>query len=224
MGKIVKFTTLTYSMGRKMEKTKYDKLVSRLEATPANNYVVREAENLADQVLELYGYSGKSAPTPVIKIAKEFGFSTYQADDIPDDISGNIFVGGNTKEDYGTDKVIIVDAKDLLPHQRFIIAHELAHYLLDYVGNPKYKNSKVAFSRTYPKVNHETAEEIRADRFAAELLMPKKVFLAEYIMAMRKSDYSTDYTVSYLANLFKTKESCIRRRIQEVLEDVVVTE
>lgn len=224
MGKIVKFSTLTYSVGRKMETTKYDELVNRLETTPANNYVVREAENLADQVLNLYGCNGKSASTPVIKIAKAFGFATYQAKDIPNDISGNIFVGGTTQKDYGTDKVIIVDANDPLPHQRFIIAHELAHYLLDYVGNQKYKNSEVAFSRTYPKVNHETTEEIRADRFAAELLMPKKVFLAEYIKAMKKSDYSTDYTVPYLAKLFNTKESCIRRRIQEVLEEVVVTE
>lgn len=196
----------------------YEKLVSKLEAAPARNYVVREAENLADEVLDIYGHFGKSAPTPIVKIAHDFGFATYTAKDIPEDISGNIFVGGPTKKDYGTDKVIIVGADEPLPHQRFIIAHELAHYLMDYIGNKKYQRNEITFSRTYPKINHNSQEEIRADRFAAELLMPKKVFLAEYVKAMKKSDYSREYTIPYLAKLFNTKESCIQRRIQEVLE------
>lgn len=69
MGKIVKFSTLTYSVGRKMETTKYDELVNRLETTPANNYVVREAENLANQVLNLYGCNGYRKNINIITIA-----------------------------------------------------------------------------------------------------------------------------------------------------------
>lgn len=218
MDKLVKFDTLRFAMEKKRGKSMYEKLVSRLESAPARKYVVREAEILADEILKIYGYVGKSAPTPIVKIAHDFGFATYQAKDIPEDISGNIFIGGTTKEDYGTDKVIIVGEDEPLPHQRFIVAHELAHYLMDYIGNEEYQKDGTIFSRTYPKVNHDSPEEIRADRFAAELLMPKKVFLAEYVKAMKLSDYSKEYTIPYLAKLFNTKESCIQRRIREVFE------
>lgn len=221
MDKIVKFDTLRSATEKKRGKSMYEELVSGLKSAPARKYVVREAENLADKVLKISGHVGKSAPTPIIRIAKDFGFATYKAKDIPDDISGNIFVGGTTKAGYGTDKVIIVGEDEPLPHQRFIVAHELAHYLMDYIGNEDYIGTEVTFSRTYPKVSHDSPEEIRADRFAAELLMPKKVFLAEYVRAMKRSDYSREYTIPYLAQLFITKESCIKRRIQEVLQDVL---
>lgn len=218
MDKLVKFDTLRFAMEKKRGESMYEKLVSRLESAPARKYVVREAEILADEILKIYGYVGKSAPTPIVRIAHDFGFATYKAEDIPEDISGNIFIGGATKEDYGTDKVIIVGEDEPLPHQRFIVAHELAHYLMDYIGNEEYQKDGTIFSRTYPKVNHDSPEEIRADRFAAELLMPKKVFLAEYVKAMKLSDYSKEYTIPYLAKLFNTKESCIQRRIREVFE------
>ena len=218
MSAIIKFHTQKHVREKKRGNYMYEELVSRLESAPAKKYVVQEAEILADEVLKIYGHVGKSAPTPIIKIAHNFGFATYKATDIPEDISGNIFIGGTTKEDYGADKVIIVGEDEPLPHQRFIVAHELAHYLMDYIGNKEYQRDGASFSRTYPKVNHDSQEEIRADRFAAELLMPKKVFLAEYVKAMKLSDYSKEYTIPYLAQLFNTKESCIQRRIREVLE------
>lgn len=129
-----------------------------------------------------------------------------------DTISGNIFVDGSTRNDYDNDKVIIVGEDEPLAHQRFIIAHELAHYLLDYIGSGDYKKSDYTFSKIYPKVNYNSMEEIRADRFAAELLMPRKVFLAEYLKALKNSNFSKDYVITYLAELFKVKESCVRRR------------
>lgn len=195
----------------------YEKLIDELNKNPANNYVVKEAEILADKVLEIGGYAGKNAAMPIIKIASQFGFKTYQANNMPNDISGNIFVGGNTYNDYGNDKIIIVDAKEPLPHQRFIVAHELAHYLLDYVGNKSY-TPEIIFSKTYPKINHESLNEIRAYRFAAELLMPKNVFMSEYIKAMQKSDGNYEYVIPYLSELFTVKEACIRKRIKEVFE------
>lgn len=218
MDKIVKFDTLRSATEKKRGKSMYEELVSRLKSAPARKYVVREAENLADEVLEICGHVGKSAPTPIVKIANDFKFKTYKVHNIPDEISGNIFIGGTTSEIYGSDKVIIVGEGETLPHQRFIVAHELAHYLMDYIGNPEYSDSRILFTRTYPKINHSSSEEIRADRFAAELLMPKMVFLTEYVKAMKLSDYDKDYAVPYLAKTFGTKESSIQRRIQEVLE------
>lgn len=218
MGKILIFKKLNSTMEKERGRNMFEKLVSRLESAPARNYGVQEAENLADEVLEIYGCVNKSVPTPIVKIANAFTFKTYKDPNIPVDISGNIFIGGTTNEVYGSDKVIIVGEDEMLSHQRFIVAHELAHYLMDYIGNPEYSDSRILFTRTYPKINHSSPEEIRADRFAAELLMPKKIFLAEYVKAMKLSDYDMEYAIPYLAKTFITKTSSIKRRIEEVLE------
>lgn len=215
---IVKYEYAKNTVDKKRGKSMYEKLVNELKSKPANKYMIQEAEQLADKVLEMGGYTGKIGAMPIVKIANDFGFATYKANNIPEDISGNIFIGGNTKNDYGKDKVIIVGAKESFPHQRFIIAHELAHYLMDYIGSDKSNDKNFTFSKTYPKINHDSIEEIRADRFAAELLMPKKLFLNQYVKAMKKSDYSKAYTITYLSELFKVKESCINRRLQEVFE------
>lgn len=202
---------------KESEGVMYKELISQLETKQISAYTVRDAENLADKVLECGGYKDLNGPTPIIAIAKEFGITAFKEKNMPDNISGNIFVGGTTKKIYNTDKVIVVGDTEEYFHQRFIIAHELAHYLMDYLGNPAFNDRRILFSKTYPKQNHNSEEEIRADRFAAELLMPKAVFLKEYINANRKSNNNEIYVLTYLSTFFKTKKSCIERRIIEVL-------
>ncbi len=195
----------------------YEELVRRLESAPAAKCTIQDAENLADEVLKTFGCTDNDTLIPIVKIANAFHFKTYKISNLPEDISGSIFIGGTTEQIYKADKVIIVGDTEPLPHQRFIVAHELAHYLLDYIGNEKFKNHNILFQRTYPKVNHNSPEEIRADRFAAELLMPKKVFLAEYTKVMELTDYEKAYAIPYLSKIFGVKETSISRRIQEVI-------
>lgn len=198
-------------------KMKFEKLTKDLKTKLAKDYSIKDAENLAKRVLGDGDYENINGPTPIIKIAKDFGFECYKADNMPSDISGNIFVGGTTNKVYNSDKIIIVGANEEYEHQRFIIAHELAHYLIDYLGSEKAQTPSVLFTRTYPKENHESFEEIRADRFSAELLMPSRLFLKQYVKAMEASDYNKDFTISHLAKFFKVKASSIERRINEVI-------
>lgn len=213
---IIEYQSIKFILNEKRGKKMYKELIEKLKSTPAKEYTVQEAEKLADKILEIKGLVNKVAPTPIVSIAKDFGFVTYKADNIPEGISGNIFVGGNTEHDYGNDKIIIVSANDPLPHQRFIVAHELAHYLMDYLPQNK-NNNEYIFSRAYHKSNANGDEEEKADRFAAEILMPRQIFISEYANAMTNSDYNLDYTIPYLAGIFNVKESCISKRIQEVL-------
>ena len=193
----------------------YEQLVVELQDNPGNKFNINDAENLAERVLSIIGH--EVGTTPIIDIAKKFGFTTFVEKNMPEDISGNIFVGGTTKKVYGTDKVIVVGEQEEYAHQRFIVAHELAHYLMDYLGSEDSNNPRILFSKTYPKHSHHSTEEIRADRFAAELLMPTKLFYRQYLKAMVASDYNIRYTISYLSNYFKTKKSSIERRIEEVI-------
>ena len=195
----------------------YEELVSQLRENPASSYTVKEVEKLAERVLEIGGYDDIVGPTPIVKIAEQFGFTTFRESTLPESVSGNIYVGGTTRDIYNTDKVIVVGEDEEYFHQRFIIAHELAHYLMDYLGSTISQTQSILFSRDYPKSHHDSEEEMRADRFAAELLMPAKAFARQYIKAMEASDYNKRYAVAYLSNFFKTKKSSIERRIEEVI-------
>lgn len=147
----------------------YEQLVEELNARPAHGHNIEDAEKLADKILELGGYKDTLGRTPIVKIVNDFGFSAFKEQNMPENISGNIFIGGTTKEIYHKDKVIVVGTDEKFYHQRFIIAHELAHYLMDYIGNKKYADSKKLFSMAYLKDDHDKGE-VREDRFAAEIL------------------------------------------------------
>ena len=216
MGNIISYTFYKRQhIGEERGGNMYTELVDELQKHPATNYSINEAERLAERVLNIDGH--EAGATPIVKITNNFNFLTFSARNMPEEISGNIFVNGTTKDVYGSDKVIVVSNEEEYAHQRFIIAHELGHYLLDYLGSEKSRNTGKLFSRTYPKCNHDSEEEIRADRFAAELLMPTKLFCKQYIKAMDASNYNLRYTIEYLSNYFKTKKSSVERRIDEVI-------
>ena len=99
---------------RRSDNMYFEALIENLTANPAKNYTIREAEKLAQRVLKDYGADNLNGATPIIKIANSFGFSCIQAQNIPEDISGNIFVGETTKKVYDSDKVIVVDYNDVV--------------------------------------------------------------------------------------------------------------
>lgn len=207
------YFTLKKTKGKKVNM--YDELIKELELHPQNNCSIKEAEELADKVIELSGFKNSLGSTPIIKIVKDFGFSAYKEKNLPKNISGNIFIGGTTTQIYHNDKVMIVGAEEEYYHQRFIIAHELAHYLMDYVGNEEYKSKEKLFSMAYWKNDHDN-DEVRADRFATEILMPSKLFTSKYKRVFDLSFQDMTYTLNYLSDYFQTKVSCIKRRINEL--------
>lgn len=174
-----------------------------------------ELDKLAEEVRNVVGnYTGELA-VPVVSIAKNLGIRVYSAD-MEGGESGYIFAGGTTEELYGAGEVIVVSKKEPIGHQRFVIAHETAHYLLDYLANPKYKNKDLLFKEAYRQMPHNTQTELRADYFAAELLMPKKLFIQQYNEIMKRSK-DRDVTIMCLADYFKVKISSVEKRIKEVL-------
>lgn len=197
--------------------TSYKELIEDLQKNQINDYNIHDAEKLADCILEISGYNNLKGAVPIVNIAKEFEFTVFKEKNIKNNISGNIFIGGTTKNIYNTDKVIIVGSNEEHFHQRFIIAHELAHYLMDYLGSPISNNTNLLFSKAYERNGHDNPEEIRADRFAAELLMPAAKFCKYYMKAMKISHFNERYTIAYLSNYFETKKSSIERRINEVI-------
>lgn len=182
-------------------------------------FSLTEITGYARKILKYADYYYYQASTPINRIAEDFGIIPYRVNEFQEDISGVIYVGGTTQKIYGSDKVILVDKNEPHKHQRFVIAHEIAHYLFDCLSDAKYNDSRYLFEETYPKKNHDSPKEFRADRFAAELLMPTEFFIKQYNLAVEeKNNYM--FTVRYLSDFFETKISSIEKRIREVRNDV----
>lgn len=207
-------------MGENMQKGTEEnirELTEWLALNPASGGGIKDAENLARKVLRAGGWDSHERSIPIKTIAECFGFKVYAQETIPDNAAGNIYVGGTTKKLYGHDKVIIAGKNEKFAHQRFIIAHELGHYLMDYVGSALEKNPKKLFAQAYTKENHGTGDikEDRADRFAAELLMPADEFAAEYAKVMKSVEFDERFAIPTLAAYFEVKENSVIRRLVE---------
>lgn len=117
------------------------------------------------------------------------------------------------RKNYDSDKVIAVNNKDNAGHQRFTMAHELAHYLFDFDVS---KN--IIYYNTYNTKENDSNIERRANFFAANLLMPEKIFKKEFQRVVVKSNLYV--TVERLSDLFQVSGEAVRRRINELSLEV----
>lgn len=212
MNNIIKIKNYSWRKGDIMEPKE---LLHNLEEKnrTGHEYSLTDIREITNNILSMMSnnYSGRCA-TPIVKIAKLFDFKTYK-ESLNE--SGDININGETKKKYGHDKVILVNKSDELFHQRFVVAHELAHYLFDFLGNVTYEDKNILFADTYEKDKHETPQEQRANTFAAEIMMPKGLFIQQYNVA-RREENNHMFIVMYLSRYFETSVESIEKRIVEV--------
>lgn len=174
-----------------------DNILDDIRVKNINNYdySFNEIAEIANEILkELDYYSGRGA-TPIMKIAKDFGFATYK-ETFNTGKSGDIHISEDANNKYENDKVIIVNKNQALFQSRFTIAYELAHYLFNLI----------------PKKNHCEIEK-QANTFAAELMMPKDLFIKQYNIAKDKSDNHI-FIVMYLSRFFEIPINLVEKRIK----------
>lgn len=167
----------------------------RVKNTNKYEYSLNEITEIANKILkEIDYYSGRGA-TPIVKIAKDFGFVTYK-ETLDTGISGDMHISKDTNNKYRNNKVILVNKNQALFQSRFTIAYELAHYLLDLI---------------HKKEHHDI--EKQATTFAAELMMPKDLFIKQYNIAKDESDNHI-FIVMYLSRFFEIPINLIEKRIK----------
>lgn len=107
---------------------------------------------------------------------------------------------------HGDRAVITVNSISARPRQRFSAAHELGHWMCD--------RGKAAFACTDAMLSgewyHENPE-VRANRFAAELLLPEKLFLKD-----TKNRDMTFTTARELADRYQTSLTATAIRLVEL--------
>lgn len=144
-------------------------------------------------------------PVPVERLAEgegvELRFAPFEGN-----ISGVLIRGGEIT-------LIGVNSLHARTRQRFTIAHELGHYFLGVQSG-----DRMHLDRAYALKmrNHQSSEatdpeEIRANRFAAALLMPQAMVLQE--LGGSIIDYEDETTVRQLAKAFAVSPQAMNYRL-----------
>ena len=169
-------------------------------------YDVNEMPEVAQMILDRLGI--EEVPIPIVAIMKSLNFQVV-AGELKDEISGIIGIYDDLAKNFKSSKVIAINNKDNVGHQRFTMAHELAHYLFDFdVSN------QIVYYNTYNTFEDENEEERRANYFAANLLMPEKKFKKEFDNVVIKNNLYV--TVEKLSQIFQVSGEAVRRRISEL--------
>jgi Zn-dependent peptidase ImmA (M78 family) len=130
----------------------------------------------AQEVLNYFHIENISSGVPIVEILKKFNFKIFQSDLDADSLSAYIAVDPKFEEIFGSNKVTCVNVNDNIGHKRFALAHELAHYIFDFN-----ENEDLYYYDTYSeKETDDNFEEKRANKFAANLLMPEKEFRKKF--------------------------------------------
>lgn len=170
-----------------------------------------DIEKKAHETMEQTGLSDSNEPIDAVTIARKLGFKVGNAV-MEDDDDGFIIINDGTDDILGikTNKLIGVNSARPLEWKRFIIAHEIAHYVLHY---PEVKDKRLYAHRDHAKGKNE--DENDADFFAACLLMPRELFTKRYDELKEKSLELKDIVV-LLADRFCVTQLMAERRIGEL--------
>lgn len=124
------------------------------------------AERLACQILEAGNYE---IPVDVRTIANSLGIIVHNLQ-LERSVSGMLVIQGESA-------AIAVNDTDSSPRQRFSIAHEIAHYLLHKEHADLFVDGASIYYRDASSSEGTRFQEIDANAFAGELLMPKNAVI-----------------------------------------------
>lgn len=159
-----------------------------------------EAVRKAQQVITETGYE---IPVDVEAIAKARGLDVVRQD-LEDSVSGVLMI----RDERGT---ILVNGAHHPNRQRFSIAHELGHYLLHPEDGTVFVDRSPVFFRDRASSSGIRQQEIDANAFAAELLMPEEDLNAQ--LNGRPIDAFDDVSVRRLAARFGVSAQALTIRL-----------
>lgn len=165
---------------------------------------MRKPERIATETLRKFKV--EKAPVPVEQIAKKLGATVqFEPLDGDGDVSAMLFRDGKRT-------VIGVNASHARARQRFSIAHECGHLLLH--KGKMYVDARVNF-RDAVSSKAVDPEEIEANAFAAELLMPRSFVLVELGKAIKKQkSHDAEVIVESLARTFDVSNQAMDIRLR----------
>ena len=185
----------------------YSNIVNEIRS---QNYTQDNVEDAANKLLEVQ--NNVDPPIKIIDICQNLGFSVYQQE-LPEDICGYIMINGELKDNFDTDKIISVNSNESNKRRRFTVAHELGHYLFDF--DP---NESIQYFDMF-EIDHLNGDwqEDRANRFAAELLMPKTAIKSKYYELKGEGKNLYD-VVQRISDYFLVPPKAVEVRLKKELQ------
>lgn len=171
---------------------------------------IEDMPERAKEVLDFFQVDKTSPGVPIIEILTKMGFKIFQSDLEPDGLSAYIAVDPKFEDVFGSNKITCVHIKDNIGHKTFALAHELAHYLFDF----REDKNLYYYDTYFPKEYEDNLEEQRANKFAANLLMPEELFRKEFDKC--KELQSKVEIVSELGKSFHVSPTAVLRRFKEL--------
>jgi Zn-dependent peptidase ImmA (M78 family) len=156
-----------------------------------------EIKGLADKTRSDYQTS-KIPPYNPTAIATSLGIQVLLAKFANENISAALFLSA---PDQAKPKIYIKTSDNPF-RQNFSVAHEIGHYILhkkNFVDEPE------QFWRD--EAEKKSDEELEANFFAAELLMPEEIFRVRWQEANKQpEELSREFAVSVSAILFRARD------------------
>jgi Zn-dependent peptidase ImmA (M78 family) len=150
-----------------------------------------------------------SAPVPVEDIAKALG-ARVERTPAEDELSGFLYQQKNSGL-----TIIGVNENHHPKRQAFTIAHELGHSLLHNVDDVHVDRGFRIKLRNSVSAKGENVEEMEANLFAAELLMPVS-FLKKDLKGIPDVDLVDEEVISNLANRYKVSTQAMTIRLSHL--------
>lgn len=160
-------------------------------------------EQKAHRLLQQHGV--QRPPVPIEDLVSRLGIQ-LAAEPLDSEVSAMLYRKGGRA-------LILVNKNHPPVRQRFSVAHELGHFLLH--GGEVFidKRIRVDFRDSKSSLG-VSREEIQANRFAAELLMPEELLVAEVgKLRKRESDISANQLIAKLAKVFEVSRLAIQHRL-----------
>lgn len=163
---------------------------------------IKRIREQASQLLRQHGVM--TAPVNVEGLATSLGI-VIRRTPAEDEVSGFLL---NQKPGPA---IIGVNSLHHPNRQRFTIAHELGHYAL-HDFDELHVDQYVMRLRSSASSTGEHKEEVEANRFAAELLMPESM-LQDEILRLGVQDLSDDKAMQQLAKQFQVSVQAMTNRL-----------
>ena len=169
---------------------------------------IRKIRGLVDQLVEQYAVKG--VPVDVASIAGSLGIEIKRED--LGDISGILYNEG------GQAIIGVNRAHKGSNRERFTIAHEIGHFLLH--GHESLHIDKM-FPQTVRLRDQAASEgiyidEMEANAFAAELLMPRDFLLEEELLQRKVIDYDDGTVIKDLAQKYEVSQQAMTFRLMNL--------
>ena len=155
----------------------------------------------------------KKAPVDVFKLARAYAGVLERQ--LPDSISGMLVPVPDAT--HNKKYVIVVNSAHAEVRRRFTVAHELGHLLLHDYSTPHADTGfKIRF-RANREYDGTIAEEIEANQFAAEILMPASIIIERiHELDLEYAD-GDDESLDELAREFRVSKRALQIRVSEFI-------